>query len=398
MRFADVKHQDRAIEQLQRGLRGDRVGHAYLFEGPDGVGKEMLAERFARVLLCAKPAQVSAPDGGKWAEACGKCDDCVLFDAGNHPDYHRVHRSLNRHHPDPTIRRRKATVLSVDVIRHFLIDQIGHRPSRGRAKVFVVAEAERMNDAAQNALLKTLEEPPGAGYLLLLTTSAGVLLATTRSRCQTVSLRPLPTAFVAESLVSKFGANPADAAFLAELAQGRLGAAARWLKSGLPERLPEVLAAMKAAPSDALGAGKALLDLAKEMAKGDKSRDASAGADDSGTEEADADEAADRDDNADVNAAREAQGLVLAMAATVLRDVLRGCVGTPPAAVADAGALRQLSARATPDGVSGAIRAMADATMQVERSVNTGLIFDGVGIALSRGLTGERVASAVIAP
>src|SRR5206468_9755720 len=104
----------------------------------------------------------------KWRDACGECIDCQLFRQGGHPDFHRIHRTLNKHHPDKAIQRRKALDLSVDVIRHFLLDCIGLSPSRQCAKIFVIAESELLSSPAQNAMLKTLEEPRGHSYLIFI--------------------------------------------------------------------------------------------------------------------------------------------------------------------------------------------------------------------------------------
>src|SRR5262245_60216846 len=155
MPLSDVQHQDDAMRRLQRGLRSQRTPHAYVFSGPPGVGKEMTATRFAAVLLCGNRREIPGGDRGeKRIDACGRCDDCVMMAAGTHPDFHRIYRRLNRMHPDRLVRGRKATELSVDVVRHFVIEQVGRSPARGRAKVYVILDADRMSISAQNALLK----------------------------------------------------------------------------------------------------------------------------------------------------------------------------------------------------------------------------------------------------
>ena len=151
---------------------------------------------------------------------------CILMSAGNHPDFHSIYRELIEFHPDPKVRGRKALDLGVDVIREFLIAAAGSRPVRGRAKVYVVREAERMNVPAQNALLKTLEEPPPDTYIVLVTSSAARLLPTTRSRAQMVPFGALPPEFVRERLrASEKDLTDAEARFLATVSEGRLGPA-----------------------------------------------------------------------------------------------------------------------------------------------------------------------------
>ena len=165
MQISDVRHQDRAHRVLQLALSSNRVPHAYIFHGPSGVGREMLALRLARVMLCGSRGRSAADEGGldlgiEVTDACGKCDDCKLMEAETHPDLHLIHRQLGALHPDQAVRNRQGLELMVQVIRHFVVDQSMLKSVQGRGKVFVVREAERMSTEAQNALLKTLEEPP----------------------------------------------------------------------------------------------------------------------------------------------------------------------------------------------------------------------------------------------
>jgi len=229
----DVQHQDRAHRVIQRSLASGRMPHAYLFAGAEGIGRELLAERLARLLLCGarirralpEPIAGALPDGHGW-DACGRCEDCILTTAGTHPDLHRIYRQLSHQHPDAEVRKRKAQDLSIDVIRHFVIDRVGLRPRQGRAKVFIVREAERLSDQAQNALLKTLEEPPSDTYLILLTTAMDRMLPTTRSRCQQVSFGLLPIDFVASQLRSlRPGAAEEVTSYLARRSGGSIGQA-----------------------------------------------------------------------------------------------------------------------------------------------------------------------------
>lgn len=207
MSFADIKHQPHAVRSIQRAFRRDRLHHAYLFHGPDGVGKEKLAAALAQLLLCGRPIdEAAAGDDSEAAGAgvrrcgCGRCDDCRSVLAGTHPDLHIIHRQLNREHPDPSVRKRKGLDIGVDVLRHFVIEKVGKTPMRGRAKLFIVREADRITTPAQNALLKTLEEPAGATVIVLLVTSLDRLLPTTLSRCQIVRFDALPTEFVRRKL------------------------------------------------------------------------------------------------------------------------------------------------------------------------------------------------------
>lgn len=375
MPLSDVLYQDLAQQRLQRALAAGRVPHGYLFSGPPGIGKGMLAERFAARLLCTSPKELPAAVEGleAWTDACGKCTECVLFAAGNHPDYHRIHRRLNKFHPDKQVQNRKALDMSVDVVRHFVIEQMGKRPSRGIAKVFVVVEAERMSSQAQNALLKTLEEPPSQSYLILLSTSADALLATTKSRCQQIPFRGLPLEFVVEQLQNRYGASPEASRFLAELSQGSLGLAVRYAQSGVFDRVPVILDLLRSAAEDPLSSGKSLAEAAKEL---------------SGALDED-----DTTEDSDASAARQAQLLVVTMAATILRDVQRVAVGYEAAALPRQVAIHELAARGTPRSLIAAIRAVGTAEYQIGRNANTGLVFDSLGVALGRAFTRGAVAA-----
>jgi len=237
----DVKHQSGAQRALQRALKYDRVPHSYIFHGPAGVGKERLAHAFAQLLLCAEPAELDAlPDDlvhlgtDRYRSGCGNCKECHLLAVDTHPDLHVIHRHLNRYHPDTTVQKRKAMDLGVDIVRYFLIAQVGHKPTRGRAKIFIVREADRVTPAAANAMLKTLEEPPAATYIILLVESVDRLLPTTVSRCQQVAFSRLPLDFVAARLTESIADLPSEqAVWYARFAQGSLGLALQYAQQGL---------------------------------------------------------------------------------------------------------------------------------------------------------------------
>ncbi len=250
MSLYDVHHQSHAQRLIQRAVEQGRVPHAYLFHGPDGVGKETLACGLAQLLLCDSPVERRI-DGESEKDVgvdvlrigCGSCVECRAVASGTHPDLHLIYRQLNREHPDLTVRKRKALDIGVDVLRHFLISRVGLTPIRGRAKLFIVREADRITSQAQNALLKTLEEPPGTTYLILLVTSLDLLLPTTLSRCQVVRFDALPTSFVQEGLRRELPDLSGDRIqWYAQIGDGSLGRALRYAGDdlhGLNERLLE---------------------------------------------------------------------------------------------------------------------------------------------------------------
>jgi len=207
MSLTEVQHQDAALRRIQLALSRDRVPHAYLFHGPEGVGKEKVARGLAQLLLCSEPTErkqsIDESDVvglEQVRESCGRCEDCQLVAAETHPDFHLIYRQLHRDHPDADVRKRKGLELGVDVLRHFVIDKVGLTPLRGRAKLFVIRSADDMTVQAQNALLKTLEEPPGTTFIILLVSALDRLLPTTLSRCQLVRFDGLPGAFIRDKL------------------------------------------------------------------------------------------------------------------------------------------------------------------------------------------------------
>ena len=243
LRFDDIFGQDQAVEAIRAAYRADRLPHGLLFAGPAGVGKATTARALAAVFLCEKP---------KEDLACGRCESCRVFEAGNHADYHVVYRQLIRLEKESS----KARDLPVDVVRDFLIDPASRKAVMGRGKVFMIEEAELMNPAAQNAMLKTLEEPYGRTLIVLLMDQPGALLPTTRSRCQVVQFAALPEPIVRREL-GKRGVEKSLAAEGARLASGSLGVALKWIEDGVVSAAEELTAQI-----DRLAAGRPPDDLA----------------------------------------------------------------------------------------------------------------------------------------
>ena len=206
--FSEIVGHEQIKEHMQAAIRDKKPFHAYLFQGEEGVGKEALARTFAAGLQC----QSESTD-----KPCKECVSCRQMESGNQPDVIWVTRE-------------KAS-LGVDEIREQLCNTMGIKPFSSPYKIYLVPEAEKMTEAAQNALLKTIEEPPEYGIVILMTSNISALLPTIQSRCLTMEFRPLSTAVV-ESYVKEHCQVPdyqarASAAF----AQGNLGKAMRYAKS-----------------------------------------------------------------------------------------------------------------------------------------------------------------------
>lgn len=390
MRFADVLFQDQAHDRIQRALSTERLPHAYLFTGLDGVGREMMANRLAAVLLCSDAREVPAPEShqgkiGTWREPCGSCADCRMFAAGMHPDFSRIYRQLAKMHPEDRVRKKKHLELVVDVIRHFVIDPMGRRPSQGRAKVFVIAEGDYLNPNAQNALLKTLEEPPEQSYLVVIANSTENLLPTILSRCSRIEFRALPTEFIEARLIERGGVEPAVATFLAQVAQGSLGETMRLAGLSLHERIPALLDLLAGAGDDPLGCGKGIMEMCADLAKQMKD------ADDGKSDDVETDAGEGDDDQPatgpELNVARAAQRTFLSILGAILRDVQRVVVGRPAAALPGNKIISLIAARSNTEGIRAAIGAVATTEYQLSANANVKLTFDCLGLGLSRGLS-----------
>jgi len=207
MSFDAIVGQDRAIGALRRILRAGRVGHAYLFAGPHGVGKMTAARAFVQALLCRQQTD----------DACGDCEPCAKVARGTHPDVHRV---------EPAGAGRQ---IVLPVFRHpdtgdGLLKDLRLRPNEAPRNVALIDDAHAMNASAANGLLKTLEEPPPASLLILVTPRPDALPETILSRCHLVRFAALPVGIIRDRLEAA-GVDRATAQFLAASAGGSLGRA-----------------------------------------------------------------------------------------------------------------------------------------------------------------------------
>jgi DNA polymerase-3 subunit delta' len=385
VRLSDVQHQPRAIAILRHALRSGRPHHAYLLDGPEGVGKELAGRALAARLLCEDGRL--APD----ADACGACRSCRLLATGNHPDFHLIHRELKRFHPEAAVRARQGLVLGIDLVRHFLIVPASNAPTLGRARVFLLREAERMSEDAQNALLKTLEEPPGRSRLILVTSAASRLLPTIRSRCQRIPFNLLPADFITARLRAA-GRAEVEARTLAALAQGRVGAALRWAEAGLLTALTEVAELVECLPADdPEGWAKRLIDGAQKLALRLRG-----GVQPEEPEEAEPEEGEEAGEelsrlrtgsDLETDDLRDALKLSLMLVAAILRDALARRSGAEGLlAVADASAAAEKLATAhSAEELAGRIEACSRAEWMIDRNVTRVLACERLAIAMGGG-------------
>ncbi len=239
MTFDSIIGHDRQKNILRRALANQRVAHAYLFEGPDGVGKRLVALALARALLC------------QTGRGCGDCSPCRKVDHNNHPDIHLLDA--------------EGTTIKIDQVRA-LQKQLSLRPLEGEYRICLIDGAERLNPAAANALLKTLEEPQPNTVMILLSSQPEALLTTIRSRCQRLPFQRLPKQRLTEILAKRLDLKDTEAAVLAALSDGSFKKALGQNKELYLERRHELLRNLLA-----LSAGSTipLFKLADELA-GDK--------------------------------------------------------------------------------------------------------------------------------
>ncbi|MCH5272957.1 MAG: DNA polymerase III subunit delta' [Lachnospiraceae bacterium] len=205
--FKDVIGHEQLILHLQNAVRQKKVSHAYLFCGEEGSGKRLIAEAFAKTLLCEK--------GG--IAACGTCKSCRQIESGNHPDFKAVVRE-------------KAS-LGVKEIREQVTSDAQIKPYSSDYKVYLIDEAEKMTEEAQNALLKTIEEPRSYAVFLILTGRQEMLLPTILSRCISLSLYPVATEKIKRFLMERRGVPDYLAESAAVFSGGLVGRAVRYAES-----------------------------------------------------------------------------------------------------------------------------------------------------------------------
>jgi DNA polymerase-3 subunit delta' len=263
--LATLLAHDTAKATLERALTNDRVHHAYLFDGADGVGKEVAALGLAQALVCER-----RPPRGP--TACGECSACLrtVVKAGSkrpvHPDVVILERGL--YSPEQIGRRTPETQdLSIDQVRTLVLAHAAFPPHEGKARVYIVRRAEELSISAANALLKTLEEPPSRTHFILLSSRSESLLSTIRSRTQRVRFGRLPDAVVARLLVHA-GTSESEAKKVAALAHGSMSEAVVLADPEATSRRDEVVRTLMAAlDGDDGGRLGRVLEVAEEAKK-----------------------------------------------------------------------------------------------------------------------------------
>ena len=206
--FKDVVGHKDIIQYMKNAIDQKKLSHAYIVNGQRGSGKKLLSRLFAMTLQCESGQN----------EPCGTCKSCVQTKNGNQPDI-------------ITVKHEKPMTISVDEIREQINGDIMIKPYSSPYKIYIIPEADLMTVQAQNALLKTLEEPPEYAVIFLLTENADALLATIRSRCVMLKLRNIKDKLVKKYLMEQLQVPDYQADLCAAFAQGNIGRAAMLAKS-----------------------------------------------------------------------------------------------------------------------------------------------------------------------
>ena len=200
--FNDIIGHEEIIMHLKNAIETEKVSHSYIFTGDPGSGKKLLAGTYAMTLQCE--------EGG--TETCGHCDSCKKAIGKNHPDIIMVTHE-------------KPNVITIDEIREQVINDVDIKPYCSPHKIYIIADAEMLNPQAQNALLKTIEEPPEYAVIMLLTSNIDALLPTIRSRCVRLDLKVVDDGLVKKYLMEHLHIPDYQAEIDASYAHGSIGKA-----------------------------------------------------------------------------------------------------------------------------------------------------------------------------
>lgn len=207
--FKDIIGQESIKKHLQTAIKTGNLSHAYIINGEYGSGRQTIASALAKTIQC----QSKTDD----TDACGVCTSCKQAESHNHPDIKYITHDK--------------TSISVNDIREQLNNDISIKPYSSEYKIYIIPDANKMTEQAQNALLKTIEEPPVYAIIILLTENCDSLLPTIRSRCVTLTINPVEKDKICTYLENKFQLEPEQAQIAANYCQGNIGKAIRFASS-----------------------------------------------------------------------------------------------------------------------------------------------------------------------
>jgi len=253
MPFADVIGHEGPKRKLRTALANETIGHAYVFVGDEGIGKRLMALRFAQALSCEDPSSTGQRD------SCGLCRACRQIASESYPDLLMIQPEEDKANPQIKIDQVR------DVERHMI-----YRPLFSSRKICLINDAERLTPGAANAFLKTLEDPPEHSLFILITSRPMKLLATVRSRCLTLRFFPASSSQVQGALALKQALPGEDAKFLSQVSGNRIGVA---LQADAAEIKEHYLQFFDLCANETMSSTTELLNKAEQLSKAGSSAD-----------------------------------------------------------------------------------------------------------------------------
>ena len=197
--FDEIIGNEKIKEELKRSLEEDKISHSYMFVGIEGIGKQLIAKAFAQMILCTNETE----------KGCNKCKSCIEFQSQNHPDFLYIEPDGNS--------------IKIEQIR-YLQRKIQEKPIISNKKVYIINDADKMTQEAQNCLLKTLEEPPEYSTIILIGSNENAFLNTIKSRCMKLTFQPIASEEIKQYMEKTYGMNNINENML-EAFQGSIGKA-----------------------------------------------------------------------------------------------------------------------------------------------------------------------------
>ena len=341
MSWQRIRGHEALVRSFQRVVSRGRLAHAYLFTGPQGVGKKLFATELAKALLCERTGK---GDAAAPLDACDECPSCVQVEAGTHPDF------LCAGRPE------EALEFPIEVMRD-VCQRFALKSARGHGKVVIIDDADDLNEESANCFLKTLEEPPPRSVLILIGTSADRQLPTILSRCQIVPFGPLPPGDVADLLRAGGVEDKALIDRLLPLSEGSPGIARALGDPALWEFRKALVEGLTAARVESVALARRWVSFVEEAGK-------------------------------ESAAQRQRASLCLGLLLSLLQDALRLGVGAAPRLIdpQDRNALEALAQRLDPDRLLGLIERCLEGDAQIDRRVQLVLVLEALTDAVGQQL------------
>jgi len=237
MPFTDILAQDHIIDHFNKAIKADHLSHAYIFTGQEGVGKTLFTKEFAKALNCKNSEN----------DSCNSCTNCNRIEMLNHPDVFWIERE------------EKAKFIKIENIRN-LQNSVRLSPLESEYKIFIIKEADRMNEEASNCLLKTLEEPSPNTIIILIANSIAPIKDTIRSRCQIIRFQPIPSRIIESQLTDKSDADANKIGWISRFCNGSLANALHLLDDNHYEMNSDIVTRMTEPDIDNLAFAEEVID------------------------------------------------------------------------------------------------------------------------------------------